>query len=298
MAIAGSNTFQSKTFKFPIPAQHIGDGWELDKESTTIAYRNGTSDDYNWTDRPNWDDLENWDVYFKTLRLEGNNVAGEAVLETTDPELLNKGFFVFEFQMRRLSDRCRAELRAYASEQASAELERRAVFSRARQYGELRKDELIARYAQNLDLREEAFTALIKNVFVSFTEQHLSFYKEIIRSCINWNDVTMHFDNNRSNNIPFAEYRRSHFMNAPGIRFILPIIKSAEDIFFETIRKNGNNYYESAITDIQNYTNGYRNRVEELKASNSNELILDEYTRDIVIGRHLEAVMSNHPFAE
>ena len=108
----------------------------------------------------------------------------------------------------------------------------------------------------------------------------------------------MHFDSNRSNNIPFAEYSRSHFMNAPGIRFILPIIRSAQDVFFETIRRNGNNFYESAITEVQEYTTGYRTRLEELKTTNSELLILDKYTREIVIGRHLEAVLSNHPFAE
>lgn len=298
IAIEGSETSQSKNFDFPIPAQWIGDGWELDKAGTTIEYRNGTSDDYDIWDRPNWDDLENWDRYFKSLAATSDRVFGEATLETTDPEFFNKGFLVFNFQMRRLSERSKADLRAYAAEQVSAEAERRAVISRARQYGELRKEELITRYAQSLDLQEEAFNALIKRVFVGFPAQDLSYYKEIIRSCINWNNVTMQFDYNRSNNLPFAEYSRSHFMNAPGIRFILPIIRSAEDVFFDNIRRNGNNYYESAITEVKDYTNNYRDKIEEFRTSDPEKLILDKYSRDIVLGRHYEAVMSNHPFAE
>lgn len=298
LAISGSQTSQSKNFDFPIPAQYLGAGWELDKENSTIAFRNGVFGDYNWDERPNWDDLENWDVYFKTLRLEGDRVKGEATLETTDPEWLNKGFLVFNFQMRRLSDRSRAELRAYALEQASVEAERRAVQSRARQYGELKKVELIEHYAQSLDLREEAFTALIEKVFIGTPPQNLSYYKEIIRSCINWNNVAMHLDSNRSNNLPFAEYSRSHFMNAPGVRFILPIIGSAEDVFFNTISQNGNTYYQSAITEVQVFTKAYRQRIEDLEADSPGELVLDKYSRDIILGRHLEAVLSNHPFAE
>ncbi len=298
IAIDGSDTSQSKNFDFVIPAQWDGDGWDLDKAGTTIAYRNGRSGDYDIWDRPNWDDLENWSVYFKTLEKVGNRVTGEATLETTDPEWLNRGFLVFNFQMRRLTERSKADLRAYTAEQVSAEAERRAVTSRARQYGELRKEELINRYAQSFDLREEAFTELIKRVFVGFPSAHLSYYKEIIRSCIDWNNVTMQFDTNRANNLPFAEYSRSHFMNSPGIRFILPVIRTAEDVFFETIRSNGNNYYESAITEIKTYTDDYRTRIEEFKISSPENLILDKYTREIILGRHFEAVLSNHPFAE
>lgn len=297
MGIRGRDRYQSKSFDIPIDAKFSGDGWELDKAASSIDFRNGTGDDYNWDESWNWDDLENWSTFFKSIYQEGDRIKGEAVLETTDPEYFNKGFFTFSFVMRRLSDRSRAELRAYAAEQAAAEADRRAVYSRSRQYSKLRRDELIAHYENSLDLREEAFTALITQVFQGTPPEHYGYYKEIIRSAIDWNASTMHFEANLANGLPYPEFSRAHFMNSSAIRFILPIIRGAEDAFFEAVANNGSDYYKPAAEKVLKYTNDYRKRVEELKETNSPLLVLDDYTREVVIGRHIEAVLSKHPFS-
>lgn len=298
LSIRGRNRYQSKTFDIQIDAIYSNDGWELDKAASTISFRNGTSDDYNWDEAWNWDDLENWSTFFKSIYQEGNQIKGEAVLETTDPEYFNKGFLVLQLVMRRLSEQSRADLRAYAAEQASVEAERRAVFSRARQYAKLKKEELITQYQNSIDLREEAFNALIHQVFQGISPEHYGYYKEIIYSSINWNNTTIHFEANPASNLPYPEYSRSHFMNSSRIRFILPIKRTAEVAFFEALGKNGNNYYRSSANKVREFTDKYRDRVEVLKNTSSNTLILDDYTREIVIGRHLEAVMSKHPFKE
>jgi hypothetical protein len=199
--------------------------------------------------------------------------------------------------MRRLSEASRAELRAYAAEQASAEAERRAVYSRARQYAKLRRDELIAYYGNSLDLREEAFTALITNVFQGLNPGDYGYYQEIIRSSINWDNATMHFEANLAPGLPYPEFSRSHFMNSSAIRFILPIIRGAEDAFFEALENNGSTYYKESAKKVREFTDAYRKRVEDLKEIDSPLLVLDEYTREMIMGRHLEAVLSNHPFA-
>lgn len=47
------------------------------------------------------------------------------------------------------------------------------------------------------------------------------------------------------------------------------------------------------------YVGDYRDRVDGLKEDDPDDmLVLDSYTSEMVLGRHLEAVMSAHPFAE
>lgn len=299
LSISGDDRYQSRFFDIPIDARYSTGGWELDISATTLDFRNGTSDDYDWTEffSSNGDDLENWSTHFKSIYQEGNRIKGEAVLETTDPEWANAGFFTFGFILRRLSERSRAELRAYEAEKETAVAEQGAVNSRAKQYAKLRKDELITYYENSLDLREEAFNALIYQVFQGTPSRHYSYYKEIIRSSINWNTATMIFEANPATGLPYPEFGRAHFMNSSGIRFILPILRGAEDAFFEAIGKNGNDYYKSSAEKVRGFTDAYRSRVEELKEIDPKALILDDYTREIVIGRHLEAVLSKHPFA-
>jgi len=298
LSIRGRDRYQSKTFNIPIDAIYSNDGWGLDKAASTISFRNGTGDDYNWDESWNWDDLENWSTSFKSIYQEGDHIKGEAVLETTDPEYFNKGFLVLQLVMRRLSEQSRADLRAYAAEQSSVEAERSAVFSRARQYAKLRREELITKYQGSIDLREEAYNALIAQVFQGISPNHYGYYKEIIYSSINWSNATIHFEANSANNLPYPEFSRSHFMNSSGIRFILPIKRTAEDAFFESLGKNGNDYYRTSANKVREFTDKYRERVEDLKSTSPDSLILDDYTREIVIGRHLEAVMSKHPFKE
>ena len=46
-------------------------------------------------------------------------------------------------------------------------------------------------------------------------------------------------------------------------------------------------------------SSGDRDRVEALKQADPDDLlVLDAYTSEMVLGRHLEAVLSAHPFAE
>ncbi|WP_439182719.1 hypothetical protein [Carboxylicivirga taeanensis] len=296
LGIRGRHRYQTGTFDFPVGASYQTGGWELDLAASTVDFRNGTSDDYNWNEAWNWDDLENWDTHFQTLEQDGNRITGVAVLETTDPEYFNRGFFTFRFVMKRLTEASKAALRVYASDQAVAEAERRAVRSRARQYAKLKEDELIQQFEDRLKLEEEVFDVLIQRVFQGQDPNHFSYYKEVIRSCINWSEAAIHFESNDSPGLPFPEYSRSHFMNATGVRFILPILRNAEDNFVDSIRQNGSDYYSESVEKVRQLTEQYRQTLADLKAADSEKLILDQYTKDVVIGNHLEAVISNHPF--
>ncbi|MFB9058040.1 hypothetical protein ACFFU9_14945 [Mariniflexile ostreae] len=298
LGINGRSRYQTGSFSFPLDSTFQTGGWELYLPGSKVDFRNGTGDDYNWNETWNWDDLENWDTYFKSLELEGNLINGVAVLETTDPETFNKGFFTFRFVVRRMTEASKAALRVYANDQAVTAAEKRAIESRARQYAKLKQEELIQKYTNRLNLREEAFDALIAQVFQGQEPEHFSYYKEILRTCIDWNASGMHFEANTTVGLPYPEYSRSHFMNCVGVRFILPILRSAEQNFIDTLLKNGNDYYKSSIETVQKLTNNYRDLLEGFRENAPDKLVLDRYSKEVVIGKHLEAIISNHPFTD
>jgi hypothetical protein len=297
IAIDGDTSYQSKNFKFDIPAGYLS--WELDVAATDVHFRNGTWGDYNWDEAGNLDDLENWEEWISSIARVGNAVEGTAVLETTDPEWLNRGFLTFDIVMRTLTEASRAALMAYELDREEAAAQRRAVLVRADQYARMRRDELIEHYSSSLDLQEEAFSHLIQQVFRGGNPDHVSYYKEVVRSCIGWSNAAMRFEpNTNTSSLPFPHLPPAHFMNALGIRFILPVLDTAEDAFFEAMETGAGTYYSESAARARQYVESYRERVEQLKADGSPELILDQYTSELVLGRHLEAVLSEHPFAE
>jgi hypothetical protein len=74
--------------------------------------------------------------------------------------------------------------------------------------------------------------------------------------------------------------------------------RSAEAAFFDALQGGAGTYFQQAATKVRTFVDGYREIVEEAKASEPEKLVLDQYASEIVLGRHLEAVLSDHPFAE
>jgi hypothetical protein len=294
--VRGNKSTQTVDFSFEVPAQYLD--WELDQAATKVDFRNGTSDDYNWDEQWNWDDLENWHAFLRTLSRSGNTVSGVAVLETTDPETFNRGFLTFEIGMRRLTDESRVAIEAYDADRQEAAAQRLAVEVRANQYARLRRDELIEQYEGSYELQEEAFANLIKQVFQGANPDYVSYWREIVRSCIEWSGAAIRFEPGEIDELAFPHLPPSHFMNALGIRFILPIFRSAETAFFEALQTGAGSYHQTAATTVREAVDRYRGRVNELKESDPGALVLDAYKSELVLGRHLEAVLSEHPFAE
>ena len=87
-------------------------------------------------------------------------------------------------------------------------------------------------------------------------------------------------------------------MNAQGIRFLMPVLRSAETAFFDALERGAGAYHSSAAQSVRKFVDAYRKRVEELKVAEPTALVLDSYRSEIVLGRHLEGVLSQHPFAE
>ncbi len=296
MAIKGDTGYQAKEYSFTIPAGQIG--WDLDRTATDVYFRNGTAGDYNWDERLNWDDLENWHAWLLSVSVQGGQVMGVAVLETTDPEWLNKGFLTFKIVMRRLTEETRVALDNYDREKQEAAAQRRAVIVRARQYARLRRDELIEQYESNTALREEAFSRLTQQVFQGSAPEHASYYREILHSCIEWGEAKMRFEPGALTSLPFPHLPPSHFMNAVGVRFTLPVLASAEESFFDALETGAGSYHRDAAKAVRQTVDNYRTEVERLKREDPGGLVLDRYSSQLVLGSHLEAVLSHHPFAE
>jgi hypothetical protein len=296
VGITGDTTFEAKPFLFVVPAGLTG--WELDRAATTVGFRNGTSADYNWDEQWNWDDLENWNAWIESINHIDRIVTGVAVLETTDPEWLNRGFLTFKIVMRRLTAEARAALENYERDKQEAAAQRRSVAVRARQYARLRRDELIEQYEDTIALQEEAFSGLAAQVFQGSAREHVSYYRGILHSCIEWSNARIQLEPGRVNTLPFPHLAPSHFMNAVGVRFTLPVLPTAEDAFFDALEEGAGSYHRDAADGVRKAVSDYRDLVELLKRDDPSGLVLDSYSSQLVLGRHLEAVLSQHPFAE
>ncbi|MEL6679878.1 MAG: hypothetical protein AAFQ51_14315, partial [Pseudomonadota bacterium] len=302
LAISGDRRYQRQSFSRRPPGNISGDDdrggqWEVDRSASTVRFRNGRGDDYDWTERGNWDDLEVHREYFvqgPTLHASGN-VVGEACLETTDPEFWNKGFMTYTIVMRRLTAETVRALDEWQRGRGQVEADRRAVAVRAQQYGELKMREAIARFETAIEQRKEVYASLIRLVYAGIAEQHRSFYAETISSCIDWSRASMTFEQPELDGLPFPDYPPTHFMNVSHVRLVLPVNRSAEQSFFDSLA-NADDYHAAAAQDVRDFVLAYRKRLEELKGAGLDRL--DQYSRDMVLGRHVEAVLSHHPFAE
>lgn len=283
----------SRTFEFSDPETYI------DLDGITVTHRNATADDFNWDEWWNLDDLENARPSLQNLRLssDGKTLSGTAVLETTDPEFFNRSFLTIKVPICSYTAETAAALQAYENALQEHTMKAQAVNARASQYARLKRDELIEKYQSEFELKKEAFRALISRIFIDTDSRHLSYYEEIISRCINWDEALISFESQPMDQLPYHHLPPNHFMNCPAIRFFLPVFKSAEKTFFDSIKAGGITYHEESADKVRNYLQGYRGMIAGWKQSNSSKLVLDEYDSEILIGHHLEAVLSAYDFS-
>ena len=167
----------------------------------------------------------------------------------------------------------------------------------ARKYAALKREELTRKYESNIDdLKDYAFTSLIKKMFSNnMVDENWSYYLGIIRSCIDWDksridpepcDIEALYENVLS---PY------HFLNVQAVRFFLPINIGAEAIFFDTMRNVVDQNWRSLFDTVEQYMTDQREKFQELPEE---KRLIDSYDSELILGRHLEAVLSNKTFAE
>ena len=84
-------------------------------------------------------------------------------------------------------------------------------------------------------------------------------------------------------------------MNVQAVRFFLPINVGAETIFFDTMRKVVDPTWRALFNTVERYINDQRDKFKELSEA---KRLIDSYDSELILGRHLEAVLSNKSFAE
>lgn len=293
---SGRHEEQRYDFNFTIPADQTG--YKLNRVGCSVDYRNGTGKDYDWKERGNWDNLENWAEDFTALEQTGNRIHGTVVLATTDPEYWNKGFLTLTFELKQLTEQSKTAQERYNRDNEETKNRRDAIEVQARQYARMRRNELIEKYTNEYDMHETLFAGLVRRVFSSHSSEKQSYFKGVLRSCIDWTTASMQHTHGSPAGIPYPEYPTDHFMNTPGVRFTLPLHRQSEEAFFGIIDDSANNYYVESAKKVKDSVNNYRDSIEEMKTNNPDELEVDSYSSEMVLGNHLEAVLSNTTFTE
>ncbi len=172
---------------------------------------------------------------------------------------------------------------------------RNAVKVQARKYAALKRDELIRKYEANAeDLKDYAFTSLMKKLF-SDVAGNWSYYMGIIRTCIDWGKSRIEPEPADIAGLYETVLSPYHFLNVQAVRFFLPINPGAEKVFFDTMRNVVDPTWRHLFDTVEDYIDDQR---AGFAALDDDELELDSYDSELVLGRHLEAVLSTTTFAE
>ncbi|WP_411280753.1 hypothetical protein [Gemmatimonas sp.] len=298
--LRGRKTRQKKNFRQTIP---LDDDAFIELNEITIKHRNG-----GWHDAEelpfdgdipyNYDDLEHAVVYLENLRLsaDGQTRSSTGVLETHDAEYLNVSWLGVTVPVRSYTDETNAALAAFEQAKEEHTMKLAAVQSRATHFGRMKRDELIDRYDRTIDLRREAFRGLIRRICLDVPTTRHSYYEEVLSRCINWSEAAMTLESEEMADLSCRELPPDHFMNTPGARFFLPIQAGAEELFFSTLQQTGHDYSDQSAATFRPQLADYRAQIATWKANDAPELVFDSYLTEMVIGHHLEAVVSESEF--
>jgi hypothetical protein len=179
---------------------------------------------------------------------------------------------------------------------------REAVEAQAKRYARLKREELIRRYSNDpAELREYTFIALMRQMFGT-TGGKWSYYHGIIKSCIDWDRAKVQPEPAPPDALAADGLSPFHFLNVDAVRFFLPIHEASEDAFFEAVSNTVDANWRALFASVKTYIAGQRNKVkvmtDRMNAADKEALTLDEYDTELVLGRHLEAVLSRTPFLE
>jgi hypothetical protein len=175
-----------------------------------------------------------------------------------------------------------------------------ATRSRAEQYGTLMRDEYAKRYDDPVYLCKEAFRSLLASILGDASVDQRSYYEELLGRCIDWATSKLVLEPAPADQLPYPEFLPDHFLNSPAARLFLPINREAEEIFFETLCQSGDQATAADARAIKLRLKQCRNRIDTLSTGTKEEkakLVLDAYDTEIVIGKHLEAVVSRFEFS-
>ncbi len=245
-----------------------------------------------FTQEDTWrNDSDNWDIGFEINNYSGGTIRGEVWVEMEDEDHWEGSVYI-SIPVLRYDQGTVNRLADFQVEMRDYEYQRQALEAQAHQYAHIKQREFIERHERLTELQKIVFEALIRRVCSSSLSSNLSYYKEIISRCIDWPHAKIEFEAAPLDALIFPDFPADHFVNSPAVRFFLPIIRSAETTLLDTLTDTGSFLLRNHVENTVRRIDAVRDR---LAANGPDQL--DRFSTEMVIGEHIEAVMSEHDHA-
>lgn len=204
-----------------------------------------------------------------------------------------------------------AAYRQYEASIKESKDQKVSISARAKQFAQLKAQELIQKYEGQYDLTKESFRQALKAIYgtnnSSIPEDRKTYFEQLLASCIIWSESSTVFSSAQLETLFYKDLLPDHFLNSPSVRLFLPIKRSAEKSFFEILKQMNQemqkfegespDFYATAQKICDSVEN-YRSEIEKRKKLDSSQLVLDSFDTEIMIGHHLEAVLSRFNFSK
>lgn len=245
-------------------------------------------------DRGFWnDDPDTYAIYLTNKSWAGSTIRFTIHLETNDRYADFKGVATVEVPVRRYTRETAEAIRRFEEgEHDDQEMSEQELVAQAAEYARDRRDELIEKYEDRRSINRLLFKSLVKQSLDTDHLESYSYYEEVLSRCVNWQDAKVEYESCEATDIAYPEYLSDHFMNSPGARFFLPIRRRSEAVFVDTLRNCGNLVVADSVERVVE-------RVSEMRDSYDTDgpEMVDEFEEEVIIGDHLESVLSEHESA-
>lgn len=238
------------------------------------------------------DDPDYWTIWLSNLRFSGGTISGRVTTETGDGGADFEGTARIVIPILRYSQETVNNLAEYEAALSDYNLKLQALRAQAGQYANIKQREFIESHAAHDAISKVLMEALVKRSCASTFASDLSYFREIISRCVDWESTRIEFESAPINELFYPEYPSDHFMNSRAVRFFLPIFRDAEDVLFDVLQRCGSFFMRSSVEYARDRIAHTRAEIQE---AGPQELLA--FDASLVIGEHVEAVMSNHDLA-
>jgi len=234
------------------------------------------------------DEPDHYTASAQDLGYSGGLISGTIRLETDDGGSDWQGFAEVNVPVLRYTQETVNALAQYELQLNDYALKRQALEAQAKQFAHIKEREFVERH----EAREPRLKIVIHELLTRITDPSLgpdvSYYEEIIRHCIDWTHAKMEFEPVAMDLLAYPDFEADHFVNSIWVRLFLPVNNNAEQVFFDALTACGTFQTRASVTQALTQVNATRQRLQ----ANGPDLI-DTFTTQMVIGDHIEAVMSH-----
>lgn len=244
-----------------------------------------------WNQNESWcnDDPDNWQIWLKDLAYSQSRITGNVRVETADGGADFDGTAEITIPVLRYSQETVNALAQHQAEMQDHALKIQALEAQARQYARIKAREFIERHAAADSILKILMEALMARVTMWTQVRNRDYYREIVSRCVDWSRAKFEMQSGRLASLPYPEFPPDHFVNANSVRLFLPIVKTAETVFFDALAACGTFATRTSVESVQEKIDAYR-----AKLIASGPSTIDSYTAELVVGEHIEGVLSTY----